>query len=240
VYNFAIKSFWCFRPSTKNAVQQQEDSYVSQQAASKHGWSLVATLHCCMLHEKLKNSADFKEPLVETLALRWQDRCVEIRDASQALLLAELSRIGIEGRKKLVEIWAPYLPNVNVDPFSTNVAGGGIGGPPGGLGVGSNANQGSTTPVTTPSSQGDAQDDQMSLAGGTGSDQDFDEDVEEPSLRPSPSEFKRKQTTAIILLGVIGAEFGQEITARTVEVGRNKGVEGFGPGNSNLARLTSE
>lgn len=75
--------------------------------------------------------------------------------------------------------------------------------------------------------------------GGPGSDQDFDEDVEEPSLRPSPSEFKRKQTTAIILLGVIGAEFGQEITARTIELGRNKGVEGFGVGNSDLARLTS-
>jgi hypothetical protein len=91
-------------------------------------------------------------------------------------------------------------------------------------------------PVTTPtpSSQEDGQDDQMSLAGGTGSDQDLDEDVEEPSLRPSPSESKRKQTTAIILLGVVGADSGQEITARTVEVGRNKGVEGFGPGNSNL------
>lgn len=92
---------------------------MSQQAASKHGWSLVATLHCCMLHEKLKTLGDFKEPLVETLAIRWQDRCVEIRDAAQALLLAELSRIGIEGRKKLVETWAPFLPNLNVDPFST-------------------------------------------------------------------------------------------------------------------------
>lgn len=67
-----------------------------------------------------------------------------------------------------------------------------------------------TTPVTTPSSQGDAAEDNLSVTGpgGPGSDQDFDEDVEEPSLRPSPSEFKRKQTTAIILLGVIGAEFG--------------------------------
>jgi hypothetical protein len=72
-----------------------------------------------MLHEKLKTLGDFKEPLVETLAIRWQDRCVEIRDAAQALLLAELSRIGIEGRKKLVETWAPFLPNLNVDPFST-------------------------------------------------------------------------------------------------------------------------
>lgn len=219
------------RPSTKGTGQiqpQQDDGYISQQAASKHGWSLVATLHCVMLHEKLKQSICYKEPLVETLALRWQDRCVEVRDAAQALLLAELSRIGVEGRKKLVDLWAPYLPNVNVDPFSTNVN------------INPMGQQG--TPVTTPSSQGEpAGDDQASVVGTTSanSEQDFDEDVDEPSLKPSPSEHKRKQTTAIILLGVLGAEFGQEITARSMDSGRNKGVEGFGVGNSNLARLTS-
>lgn len=220
------------RPSTKGTGQiqpQQDDGYISQQAASKHGWSLVATLHCVMLHEKLKLSNCYKEPLVETLALRWQDRCVEVRDAAQALLLAELSRIGVEGRKKLVDLWAPYLPNLSVDPFSTNVNATQMG------------QQG--TPVTTPSSQGEpAGDDQSSVVGATSanSEQDFDEDVDEPSLKPSPSEHKRKQTTAIILLGVLGAEFGQEITARSMDSGRNKGVEGFGVGNSNLARLTSK
>jgi len=72
--------------------EQKEDSYQQQQAVSKHGWSLVATMHCVMLHERLKLSTDFKEPLVETLVFRWQDRCVEVRDAAQALLLAELNR----------------------------------------------------------------------------------------------------------------------------------------------------
>lgn len=220
------------RPSTKGTGQiqpQQDDGYISQQAASKHGWSLVATLHCVMLHEKLKHSICYKEPLVETLALRWQDRCVEVRDAAQALLLAELSRIGVEGRKKLVDLWGPYLPNLNVDPFSTN---------PNVTPMGQQL-----TPVTTPSSQVETPggDDQASVVGTTSanSEQDFDEDVDEPSLKPSPSEHKRKQTTAIILLGVLGAEFGQEITARSMDTGRNKGVEGFGVGNSNLARLTS-
>ncbi|CAL8086757.1 unnamed protein product [Orchesella dallaii] len=220
------------RPSTKgtgNLQPQSDDGYISQQAASKHGWSLVATLHCVMLHEKLKHSICYKEPLVETLALRWQDRCVEVRDAAQALLLAELSRIGVEGRKRLVDLWGPYLPNLNVDPFSTNVNATAVGQ--------------QVTPVTTPSSQGElTADDQASVVGGTtaNSEQDFDEDVDEPSLKPSPSEHKRKQTTAIILLGVLGAEFGQEITARSMDSGRNKGVEGFGVGNSNLARLTSK
>ena len=38
-----------------------------------------------------------------------------MRDAAQALLLAELRRIGASGRKQVVEDWAPYLPSY-VDP----------------------------------------------------------------------------------------------------------------------------
>ena len=59
---------------------------------------------------------------------------------------------------------------------------------------------------------------------------------------------RRKQTTAVVLLGVIGAEFGQEVVAvsNTTNVrkpdDRRKSsvVEGFGVGNNELARLTSE
>lgn len=57
---------------------------------------------------------------------------------------------------------------------------------------------------------------------------------------------KRKQTTAVVLLGVIGAEFGQDVSdgstrRRASEDQRRKSsvVEGFGIGNNNLARLTS-
>ncbi|MGZ7296331.1 hypothetical protein ACXWQK_08800, partial [Streptococcus pyogenes] len=66
-------------------------------------------------------------------------------------------------------------------------------------------------------------------------------------IKPSSlSELKRKQTTAVILLGVIGAEFGQDITAAhespihkgVTDRRRSSGVEGFGIAN-NLARLTS-
>ena len=39
----------------------------------------------------------------------------QIREAAQALLLAELQRIGPEGRKQVVDSWAPYLPTY-VDP----------------------------------------------------------------------------------------------------------------------------
>lgn len=55
---------------------------------------------------------------------------------------------------------------------------------------------------------------------------------------------KRKQTTAVVLLGVIGAEFGQDVTTtnqkRDNEQRRKSSiVEGFGIGNNNLARHTS-
>ena len=50
----------------------------------------------------------------------------------------------------------------------------------------------------------------------------------------SLAELKRKQTTAVVLLGVIGAEFGQDITTdnnkrrSSEERRRSSVVEGFG------------
>lgn len=67
----------------------------------------------------------------------------------------------------------------------------------------------------------------------------------------SISELRRKQTTAVILMGVMGAEFGQEVSASdngsttsrsqsAASVRRKSSiVEGFGIGNNNLSRLTS-
>lgn len=83
-------------------------------------------------------------------------------------------------------------------------------------------------------------------------EEEFEEEEEEV-IRKKPSslaELKRKQACAVILLGVIGAEFGQDISidggekqqqAKRVTDQRRKSsvVEGFGIGNNNLARLTS-
>lgn len=42
---------------------------------------------------------------------------------------------------------------------------------------------------------------------------EFEEEEEEIVRKPSSlAELKRKQTTAVVLLGVIGAEFGQDIS----------------------------
>lgn len=63
--------------------------------------------------------------------------------------------------------------------------------------------------------------------------------------RPNRSiELKRRQATSIVLLGVIGAEFGQDVgdfdRSEDREPRKKGTVEGFGLGpNQNLARLTS-
>lgn len=65
------------------------------------------------------------------------------------------------------------------------------------------------------------------------------------SRKPSSAaELKRKQTTAVVLLGVIGAEFGQDVSTNNQkrendQRRKSSVVEGFGIGNNNLSRLTS-
>ncbi|MEQ2187892.1 WD repeat-containing protein 7 [Goodea atripinnis] len=80
-------------------------------------WSQLAAMHCVMLPDLL-GLDKFRPPLLEMLARRWQDRCLEVREAAQALLLAELRRIGQSGRKDTIDAWAPYLPQY-VDTVSS-------------------------------------------------------------------------------------------------------------------------
>ena len=68
---------------------------------------------------------------------------------------------------------------------------------------------------------------------------------ESPLHKPSRSfESRRKQATAIVMLAVLGAEFGLEIlpTKRVVEEPKKgkKGLEGFTLNNYSLAQHTSK
>lgn len=45
-------------------------------------------------------------------------RFPKVREAAQALLKTELSRMGVEGRSKLVESWTPHLPS-HMEPLPT-------------------------------------------------------------------------------------------------------------------------
>ena len=138
-----------------------------------------STLHCLLLSGKLKRlgSLAFKKPLVEQIAIRWQDRCLQIRLAAQELLVAELKNMGIAGRKHLVEKWRSYLPKYGDPPFQQQ--------------NGQNGNN-------------------MSNGGGTEEEEMEEEEEEDPDESSSMIEYRRNQTTAVILFGVIGALFDLE------------------------------
>ncbi|XP_030745113.1 WD repeat-containing protein 7 isoform X4 [Sitophilus oryzae] len=204
--------------------EEQEEMYTQQQAQIKQGWSLLATLHCVLLPDKVveRGAKHFKRPQVEMMAKRWQHHCVEVREAAQTLLLAELSRMGPKGRKQLVDAWANYLP------YYTQTE---------------TINQQANSP---PSSQNHVNSHNNVPSTPDPVDEEFEEEEEEQIRKPSSLvELKRKQTTAVILLGVIGAEFGQDITStdttkrKTEDRRKSSVVEGFGSGNNNLARLTA-
>ncbi|KAH1006250.1 hypothetical protein HUJ05_007000 [Dendroctonus ponderosae] len=213
------------RVSWSKTDEEQEEMYTQQQAQIKQGWSLLATLHCVLLPDKVieHGAKHFKRPQVEMMAKRWQHHCVEVREAAQTLLLAELSRMGPKGRKQLVDAWAQYLPlytqteTINQQAMSSP-------------NVQNHVNSHSNVPSTPDPG-----------------DEEFEEEEEEQVRKPSSlTELKRKQSTAVILLGVIGAEFGQDIIhtdnakKRTSDDRRKSSVvEGFGSGNNNLARLTA-
>uniref|UniRef100_A0A3Q0SG58 WD repeat domain 7 n=1 Tax=Amphilophus citrinellus TaxID=61819 RepID=A0A3Q0SG58_AMPCI len=144
------------------------------QAQIKQGWSQLAAMHCVMLPDLL-GLDKFRPPLLEMLARRWQDRCLEVREAAQALLLAELRRIGQSGRKDTIDMWAPYLPQY-VDAVSSRKS------------LNSQAN--------------------INLFLSQGCLSNLPPNAKKIS---NSYEERRKQATAIVLLGVIGAEFGAEI-----------------------------
>ncbi|XP_015115417.1 WD repeat-containing protein 7 isoform X8 [Diachasma alloeum] len=205
------------------AEEENEEMFTVQQAQIKQGWSLLATLHCVLLPDKVTamgGSKTFKRLQVEMMARRWQHQCLEVREAAQALLLAELGRMGPKGRKALVDSWSQYLPMYSTQepivPQPQNHS------PP----------SGSPTPVVEANPE--EEDEEEELA----------EEICAARKPSSVAELKRKQTTAVVLLGVIGAEFGQDVAANNQKRDsdqrrKSSVVEGFGIGNNNLARLTS-
>ncbi|XP_078280042.1 WD repeat-containing protein 7 isoform X3 [Rhinoraja longicauda] len=230
-------------PSVFNAVQGQiKQAAVAATEADcsgtvlhscpsvNEGWSQLAAMHCVMLPDHLGQN-NFRPPLLEMLARRWQDRCLEVREAAQALLLAELRRIEKEGRKETIDIWAPYLPQYVDNVLSPGASTETI------QAVGGSSDlQGTDTKV---------QEDEPDLA---------DDDISAGCLpgllahmKKSSSSFeeRRKQATAIVLLGVIGAEFGAEIeppklptrTRNTSQVPEGFGLT-TGGSNYSLARHT--
>ncbi|XP_039400607.1 WD repeat-containing protein 7 isoform X2 [Mauremys reevesii] len=186
------------RPGTPELSKMKAPLPTSSSAAQgqiKQGWSQLAAMHCVMLPDLL-GLEKFRPPLLEMLARRWQDRCLEVREAAQALLLAELRRIEQAGRKETIDAWAPYLPQYIDSIISPGVTAEAI-------------QTGSASPDSS-GSEAKVQEEEHDLV---------DDDVTAGCLSGLPQmkkistsyEERRKQATAIVLLGVIGAEFGAEI-----------------------------
>ena len=198
------------RQATHGAMElpdpNDSSAFSHQQEQIKQGWSLLSTLHCLLLSGKLKRlgSLAFKKPQVELLAIRWQDRCLQIRLAAQELLVAELKNLGVKGRRHLVEKWGSYLPKYGDPPFQQ--ASMGSGGPATNASV--NANQVHQNGVSSANGSGTNTPGQTEPDDDTDVDDDLDEDDE--NANPGAVESRRNQTTAVILLGVIGALFDLE------------------------------
>ncbi|XP_074808497.1 WD repeat-containing protein 7 isoform X2 [Natator depressus] len=186
------------RPGTPDLSKMKSPPPASSNAAQgqiKQGWSQLAAMHCVMLPDLL-GLEKFRPPLLEMLARRWQDRCLEVREAAQALLLAELRRIEQAGRKETIDAWAPYLPQYIDSIISPGVTVEAI-------------QTGSASPDSS-GSEAKVQEEEHDLV---------DDDITAGCLSGLPQmkkistsyEERRKQATAIVLLGVIGAEFGAEI-----------------------------
>jgi hypothetical protein len=58
-------------------IFQLSETDANNQSQTKQGWSLLAALHCVMLPDLIGRNR-YKPPLLELLARRWQDRCLEV------------------------------------------------------------------------------------------------------------------------------------------------------------------
>lgn len=86
-YIYIYILFNIFRPGNRSTInwnkaeEENEEIYTAQQAQIKQGWSLLATLHCVLLPDKIVSQSGiktFKRPQVEMMARRWQHQCLEV------------------------------------------------------------------------------------------------------------------------------------------------------------------
>ena len=76
---------------TQGSGPAVDSGFGKQQEQIKAGWSLLSTLHCVLLSEKVKalGSPSYKKLQVELLAVKWQDRCLQV-ESSIPLFLSRI------------------------------------------------------------------------------------------------------------------------------------------------------
>lgn len=158
-----------------------------EQSAIKHTYSQLSTMYC-MLGDYFLNESSFKSLNLEILAQKWMDLSYDIREAAQALLKNELKRIGPNGRLELIKLWEEYLITLLKEYEDTNNNS---------ISFANSSNQDiSSSSLSTHS----------------------DHPVLQRSLSKEGNQLNRiktKQYIAIIILGILGAEFGQDVNTST-------------------------
>lgn len=221
-----------------------------EQSMLRQTYSRLSTMYC-MLTDYYKvelSTHSFKSLNLESLALKWMDPSYEIREAAQTLLKNELKRIGPNGRANLIKIWEPHLTsllkdfddltNVNVQQQQQQ----------------QNAQQIQSQPQgqTQLSLQYQHQQQQM-VSSQQSNHQQHQPQQQQPQQQQHSSQqsndqneytgsidssliaqiashsnrIKRKQYVSIIILSLIGAEFGQDVNSNKAQMPYKTIPQGF-------------
>ncbi|GMT20536.1 hypothetical protein PFISCL1PPCAC_11833 [Pristionchus fissidentatus] len=194
--------------TTTSMIKKEKEGGEREREVEKQsqcGWSVAIAFHLVLLPNALKQRGKlYAPPRLELLARKWQDSCFEVRQAAQAILVRELSRIEASGRRRLIESWAPFLPPMIEGPNSLFFY------PKPPTHPGHNSQQSSIIQTPTPppipprsKKEGSAG---PSLPSPTTRVPDRD-DGETWGSR----EIRRNQATAVVVLAVVGGEFGDEL-----------------------------
>jgi hypothetical protein len=168
----------------------------------------------------------FKSLNLEVLAHKWMDSSYEVREAAQSLLKCELKRMGPSGRAALVKIWEPHLNSLlkECEDFQNTSH------------VALNVNSVSSSNNQLNSNQTISFSNNSSIVNFTSSDGNSHAqavstpatfDTQDAMGNESTSRLKRKQYIAIIILSVIGAEFGQDVSTNKMQASHRSIPQGF-------------
>jgi len=184
----------------------------------KQTYSRLSTMYCMINDYYTTNTGILptKNINLETLALKWMDPSYEIREAAQALLKNELKRVGPQGRASLIKCWEPHLSSLLKEFDDLNQ-----------LSVQQST---LTQPTQTiqPVQQGVNSSTANLMANSTEQKQ-----FQEPAQNENSgnnlrlNRIRRKQYVAIIILSLIGAEFGQDINTNKTQAPFKTIPQGF-------------
>jgi hypothetical protein len=159
------------------------------------------------------------------MILSYVSHLFKIREAAQALLKSELKRIGPSGRANLIKIWEPQLSSLLKDFDELNQPAQQVQLQAQQLAAMSSSNQSltnNTGSTITLDSQSQSSGNQQQ---GSQQQQTVHNDLS--NLPPNSHRIRRKQFVAIIVLSLIGAEFGQDVNSNKSQTPYKTIPQGF-------------